>query len=376
MNDFFTSTFDFDKEKKKFIDYMDLKKSQDIFEFEFYKKYYEIQDSIKDRWYVSNLKKKLWNGNDILNFKPLIVSVGDDKELLKEWRYLIRFTSTFKNVSNPGRNMKFLVVDEVTGKYIGALTVSSDFGSLKSRDDYIGWTNEDKYSNRKLQNTANAQSIIPIQPFGYNFLGGKLMSLMITSKKIRDSWEEAYGDKLVGMTTTALYGPYSQYTNLPNLKKMGSTKGQTFIKPPSELVNVWIDYFKETKNERYMELVEKVNSNPPSKKYHKQNVLSLIMKTLELKPKDYEHGFKRGVYFCSFYENTSEFLKSEISEDKLIMKDKFKQDMDYIVSWWKPKAINRFNKLKLENRLKSDIHFWDKLFDLSYEEALKYMNKK
>ena len=125
-----------------------------------------------------------------------------------------------------------------------------------------------------------------------------------------------------------------------------------------------------------MELVEKVNSNPPSKKYHKQNVLSLIMKTLELKPKDYEHGFKRGVYFCSFYENTSEFLKSEISEDKLIMKDKFKQDMDYIVSWWKPKAINRFNKLKLENRLKSDIHFWDKLFDLSYEEALKYMNKK
>ena len=178
------------------------------------------------------------------------------------------------------------------------------------------------------------------------------------------------------MTTTALYGPYSQYTNLPNLKKMGSTKGQTFIKPPSEFVNIWIDYFEETKNERYIELVKKVESNPSSKKYHKQNILSLIMKTLELKPKDYEHGFKRGVYFCSFYENTSEFLKSEISENELIIKDKFKQDMDYIMNWWKPKAINRFNKLKLENRLKTDIHFWDKLFDLSYDEAIKYMNKK
>ena len=70
---------------------------------------------------------------------------------------------------------------------------------------------------------------------------------MITSKKIRDSWEEAYGDKLVGMTTTALYGPYSQYTNLPNLKKMGSTKGQTFIKPPSELVNVRLITLKKQK---------------------------------------------------------------------------------------------------------------------------------
>ena len=28
--------------------------------------------------------------------------------------------------------------------------------------------------------------IVPTQPFGFNFLGGKLMSLLITSKKIRD----------------------------------------------------------------------------------------------------------------------------------------------------------------------------------------------
>ena len=41
---------------------MNLKKSQDIFEFEFYKKYYEIQDSIKDKKGASkplNLDKKL-----------------------------------------------------------------------------------------------------------------------------------------------------------------------------------------------------------------------------------------------------------------------------------------------------------------------------
>ena len=56
-------------------------------------------------------------------------------------------------------------------------------------------------------------SIIPIQPFGYNFLGGKLM-LMITSDVIRKSWEDKYGDILVGMSTTSLYGTCSQYNNM------------------------------------------------------------------------------------------------------------------------------------------------------------------
>ena len=29
----------------------------------------------------------------------------------------------------------------------------------------------------------------------------------------------------------------------------------------------------------------------------------------------------------------------------------------------------RFNKLKSDNRLISELHFWDKLFGLTYEEA-------
>ena len=371
MNNFFTTTFDFEKEKNNFLGYMNLKKSQDVYEFEFHKKYYEIQNDINNKFYIQDLKSRLWNKNSIENLKPKIVKVGDNKDLLKDWRYLIRFTSTFKNVSNPGRNLKFLVQDETTGLYLGALTVSSDFGSLKSRDDYIGWTNDDKYSGKKLQNTANAQSIIPLQPLGYNFLGGKLMALMITSKVIRDTWEETYGDKLVGMTTTGLYGTYSQYTNLPNLKKMGNTTGQTFIKPPNELCKPWIEYFEETKDDDYIKLVDKLESNPANKKYHKQNIINLIIKKLGKKPKDFIHGFKRGVYFCSFYKNTNEFLRSEINEKDLIMKDKFIQDMDYVMNWWKPKAQRRYEKLKSKNRVMTELHFWDKLFGLTYEESTK-----
>ena len=39
------------------------------------------------------------------------------------------------------------------------------------------------------------------------------------------------------------------------------------------------------------------------------------------------------------------------------------------MDWWKHRAIRRYEKLKSEDRLITKLHFWDKLFGLSYEEA-------
>ena len=41
----------------------------------------------------------------------------------------------------------------------------------------------------------------------------------------------------------------------------------------------------------------------------------------------------------------------------------------HISNWWKTKAEKRYNKLKSDNKLISELHFWDKLFGLTYEEA-------
>ena len=188
VDNFFTSTFNLEKEKQEVIDFIQMKKNQNSAEAVFYDKYYEIQECRNQQFTIAKLKSKLWNDTDISKITPRALQV-ETKEQLDDWRYLIRFTSSFKNVSNPGRNMKFLVEDETTGKYLGALTVTSDFGDLGARDKYIGWTRDDRYKNKKLNNVACGQAIIPIQPFGYNFLGGKLMALMITSDTIRNAWE-------------------------------------------------------------------------------------------------------------------------------------------------------------------------------------------
>jgi len=330
MNNFFDTTFNLDSEKQKIIDFINMKKNQSAAEAVFFDKYHEIQACSGEKFKINTLKNKVWNESDISNLKPKVILV-DTKEQLDDWRYLIRFTSSFKNVSNPGRNMKFLVEDETTGKY-------------------IGWTRDDRYKNKRLNNVACGQAIIPMQPLGHNFLGGKLMALMITSDVIRKSWEEKYGDILVGMTTTSLYGTCSQYNNMPTFKKRGKTTGKIPLKLPKEMIRVWETYFQEKR---------KIRSNLDVK----------IFRECGLKLKDYQSDKKRGIYFCSFYDNTNDFLQNNIKESSLKLRQDFVYYNNLISEWWKPKSEKRFNKLKSDNKLISELHFWDKLFGLTYEEA-------
>ena len=108
VDNFFDTTFDLDSEKQKIIDFIEMKKNQSSAEAVFFDKYNEIQDCVGEQFKINTLKNKLWNGNDISNLQPKVIVV-ETKEQLDDWRYLIRFTSSFKNVSNPGRNLKFLV---------------------------------------------------------------------------------------------------------------------------------------------------------------------------------------------------------------------------------------------------------------------------
>jgi hypothetical protein len=51
------------------------------------------------------------------------------------------------------------------------------------------------------------------------------------------------------------------------------------------------------------------------------------------------------------------------------MKDLFKRDMQGIIEWWRPKAVDRYKKLKSESNLKNTVHFYNQMFGMSYQEA-------
>ena len=327
------------------------------------------------------VENKIWRPTDIYdeeltlkeidNLDPEVVYVGQDEYLNKHWVYLRTFVSTFEFSQTPGRFLKFLIRDKNNPKrpYIGALAVSSDVISISDRDKYIGWTPDNKLVDKKLSHSAIGSSIISTQPFGYNFLGGKLAAALVVSKVIQDKWYELYNQKLVGMTTTSLYGTYSMYNSLKWWKPVGASAGKIAIKPDDKIYEHWHDWLKKNKPEEYEKAMTQKEGVSGPVTGAKSRVIAMIFSNCKIKQSDYVHGYKRGVYYSSFYTNTREFLRNEITEDQLVMKPLFESDKDGIMSWWRNKAKNRYLKLKSENNLKPEIHSYKNMIGLSYAEA-------
>ena len=49
-------------------------------------------------------------------------------------------------------NLKYIVSDVVTGKYLGVITIGSDVMTIKCRDEYIGWDKKSKIEKKRLNN--------------------------------------------------------------------------------------------------------------------------------------------------------------------------------------------------------------------------------
>ena len=89
-----------------------------------------------------------------------------------------------------------------------------------------------------------------------------------------------------------------------------------------------------------------------------------------MKPSQYVHGFKRGVYFAPFYENTREYLRSEIEESELVGSRKLENDVDDVMDWWKPKAIRRYTNLLEQDRIRPEhLYYRDMIQMRTWEEV-------
>ena len=374
--------FKFDKEveKRKFIDNMNFLKSMSVEESTFYKKWEEVKEYSKFATKSDDVFCKIWKPKDLNNeqltlqqlekMNPTMVHVETEQQEL-DWLMLRVFCHTMEFSQTPGRFLKFLITDgnEDNPKYLGAVSVSSDVITIQDRDVYLGWTPKNKLEDGKLVHSAIGSCIMSTQPFGYNFLGGKLIACLITSSAVRDVWKKLYGQTLVGMTTTSLYGSYSMYNSLKWWHKCGTSAGKIPIKPDDTFYQIWHDWIKENKSDEYIKKMTQKDDVSGPVTGAKQRVLSMIFQELKIKTQDYVHGYERGVYYSCFYENTKEFLKNEITDDQLVMKKLFVDDTDAIMNWWKSKAKDRYLKLKSENNLKNDVLYYSPMIDLSYQDA-------
>ena len=211
-------------------------------------------------------------------------------------------------------------------------------------------------------------AIVPSQPFGYNYLGGKLLALMCVSHFARETLNKVFEKEIALFETTSLYGSTSAASQYDGLKPFIRFKGLTDSKFPPLLHD---EAFHNLHNKfSYFNNNQPLTENRASSKKLKRQrrMVSIIKNSLEdvnkLKrfSKVMDNALnlterKRSYTSTYGYENVREVILGE--QDKLIRGqnwDKFY--LENIISWWKKKAGKRYDKLKKEGRFRTEVELW------------------
>ena len=275
-------------------------------------------------------EKRIWFGN-LEELKKIKIGLEfvenkEQKDIWNYYRFTISSLNTFNINNTVGRTIYILVKDLNTCKYLGILSLSSDIRDLECRDKYIGWKNKDKFENKKLNQILNISTCVGLQPFAFNFNGGKLLTKLAFSKEVIEKFYEKYKEPLLGLVTTGLYGKSIQYDRLKELKFIGYTSGNSVYKITPEITDMCRKYMLEYHNKNY---------NNSQKLY----IISDTLHKLELPREEFMSDNPKGVYFGYTYENSKQIL---CSEEETIKPKKFNKTSEIFNEWYERWATQRF----------------------------------
>jgi hypothetical protein len=368
----------------------------DVKEYTLYQKWCEVQEKypsvvVNDLWEgekrvledegqrlaIEEIKRNFWipeTPDDYLSLQPEMLYTSKQEDLPELWNCIRTFSSTMKNNANIGRNLNFVVRDKVTKKYLGVICISSDFLDLTPRDSHIGWPRELKTQGGMINHTAIGSTIVPLQPLGFNYVGGKLLALLCLADPVQELWKKLYGDVLVSVTTTSLYGRtkadgLSQYDNLDHWQKMGFTAGSVSFEPEKNTRYEIRDWLKVKHTRKYFEwYAAKKASGQPHKRDHKNRSLQFVYSKLNIPKELIRTDHARGIYWSPLYDNSIDRLNNRIGDDALIKS--FDTSVEALTEIWRTKhAKPRIKQLVKKGRNNNETLFYDDLTTLTWEEA-------
>lgn len=273
--------------------------------------------------------------------------------------------------SIPGKSLKWIVVETNTKKIVGFVRFGSPTINSKPRNEWLGMTPELSRFNR---HSIMGFIIVPTQPFGFNYLGGKLLALLCCSHEAREKINSKYNSNICLFETTSLYGSTKSSSQYDGLKPYMRYKGLTQSDfTPLLHDNVFKDLNKWfiTRNNDQMLVKENASSR---KLKTQQRMISVIQKSLQgAKLEDFKSAIanakslteKKRTYFSDYgFSNSREVIRGDT--DKLIENpinyDKFY--MENLIKWWKNKASKRYDSLKSEEKLRTELEVWSKDMDI------------
>ena len=284
------------------------------------------------------------------------------------WETLLAITSSHVNIQPVGKQVRLAVKEKTTGKFVGFIRLGSPVINMRPRNEMLGQVFSTDPERAKRFNDASLMGfvIVPSQPFGFNYLGGKLLAAICCSHEVREICNRKYGMNLCLFETTSLYGSsktVSQYDGMkPYVRYRGLTESDFLPmmhgKPYTDLVE-----FVESK-------IGKIVEDGISSRKLKTSMKIIALTKAALKGSSEAEAFHLTIenakrlteqkrYYTSNYgyKNFIDFINCKT--DKLIPDDNYdKHHMNNIIEWWRNKAINRYETLKSEGRLRTELEVW------------------
>jgi hypothetical protein len=279
---------------------------------------------------------------------------------------LLAAVSSHNNEQNvPGRELKWIIREKTTNKILGFIRFGSPTINSKPRNEWLGKAPDLSIFNR---HAAMGFVIVPSQPFGYNYLGGKLLALLCCSHYARETLNVEFEKDIALFETTSLYGSVTDASQYDGLKPFMRYKGLTESK---FLPLLHDDIFHKLHNHfTYLNNNTPLTDNKASSKKMKRQtkMISIIRNSLQNQEKLSEFNSvidaafsitqKKRFYISEYgYSNVREVILGEQTE--LLRGPNWdKYYLENIISWWKKKATKRYEKLKEENRFRTKVELW------------------
>ena len=285
------------------------------------------------------------------------------------WETLLAITSSHVNIRPVGRTVHLAVRERKTNQFLGFIRLGSPVINCRPRNEMLGqvFTQNPDWGKRFNDSAMMGFVIVPSQPFGFNYLGGKLLAAICTSHNVREIVNKKYGMNLCLFETTSLYGSSKQVSQYDGMKPFIRYKGLTesdFLpmmhgKPYSKLRE-----FVESKVGKIVE------DDVSSKKLRtSMKIISLTKAALKGTPEGEAFNLtienakkltEQKRYYVSNY-GFSNYVDYICCKTDTLIKDKENYDkfeLENVIQWWKNKASNRYETLKSEGRLRTELEVW------------------
>lgn len=294
----------------------------------------------------------------------------------ENWDIYLNMISSHSNMTSiPGRSLRLAILEKNTQKWVGFIRLGSPVINMKPRNQMLGSVFTQTVEGASAFNKTSIMGfvIVPSQPFGFNYLGGKLLAAICCSHWVRERLNQKYDMNTCLFETTSLYGSSkasSQYDGMKPYLRFNGLTDSDFLpmmhgKPYEDLK----DYVENVIGEIVPMKTE--NGIPTASRKLKISNRIISLTKLALKDEPEYNSFintitkaknlteRKRYYYCDYgFQNFKDVVLGKT--EKLIPNkenyDKF--HLENIYKWWKNKATNRYESLKNDNRIRNDIEVW------------------